>query len=60
MEITQQIFNMHLVLHSLNSRVTKDNTAVIFATITVNGPEHLQSIIAKLSSINGMISVKRS
>ncbi|HEX3038315.1 MAG TPA: bifunctional (p)ppGpp synthetase/guanosine-3',5'-bis(diphosphate) 3'-pyrophosphohydrolase [Oscillospiraceae bacterium] len=59
-DVTQQLFNMHLFIHSLNSRETKDGNALIYATVTINGVEHLKSIIAKLSNIGGIISVKRS
>ena len=60
MDVTQQIFNMHLQLHSLNSRECKDGTAIIYANITVNGPEHLQGVMQKLKTVSGMISVKRA
>jgi len=60
MDITGQIFNMHLILHMLNSRVTKDGSAIIYVNITVNGPDHLQSVISRLSTIKGIISIRRS
>ncbi|QEY34163.1 bifunctional (p)ppGpp synthetase/guanosine-3',5'-bis(diphosphate) 3'-pyrophosphohydrolase [Caproiciproducens galactitolivorans] len=59
-DVTQQLFNMHIFIHSLNSRETKDGNAVISATITINGLEHLNSIISRLSNIQGIISIKRS
>ena len=59
-DVTQQLFNMHICIHSLNSRETKDGNAVISATITVNGLEHLSSVISRLSNIEGTISVRRS
>ena len=59
-DVTQQLFNMHIFIHSLNSRETKDGSAVIFATITINGVEHLRSIISHLNNIEGIISIKRS
>ena len=59
-DITQYFFNMHLFIHSLNSRETKDGSAIIYATITVNGLEHLTSVISRLSKIEGVVSVKRS
>lgn len=59
-DVTQQLFNMHIFIHSLNSRETKDGSAVICATITINGLEHLNSIISRLSNIQGIISIKRS
>jgi GTP pyrophosphokinase len=51
---------MHIFIHSLNSRETKDGNALIYATVTINGVEHLRTIITKLSNIAGIISVKRS
>jgi guanosine-3',5'-bis(diphosphate) 3'-pyrophosphohydrolase len=59
-DITQQLFNMHIFIHSLNSRETKDGSAVIYATITINGVDHLRSIISRLTNIGGIISIKRS
>ena len=59
-DLTIQLSSMHIFIHSLNSRETKDNHAVIYATITVNGLEHLKSVIARLSNINGIISIIRS
>ena len=59
-DITIQLSAMHIFIHSLNSRETKDNTAIIHATITVNGLEHLKSVMSKLSAIAGIISIGRS
>ncbi|MCI2160661.1 MAG: bifunctional (p)ppGpp synthetase/guanosine-3',5'-bis(diphosphate) 3'-pyrophosphohydrolase [Oscillospiraceae bacterium] len=59
-DITQQFFNMRLFIHSLNSRQTKDGNAVISASITVNGRDHLESIISRLEMVNGIISIRRS
>lgn len=59
-DVTQQLFNMHISIHSLNSREKKDGGAVITATITIHGLEHLQSVITRMSSIEGVYSVRRS
>ncbi|HEX2985868.1 MAG TPA: bifunctional (p)ppGpp synthetase/guanosine-3',5'-bis(diphosphate) 3'-pyrophosphohydrolase [Caproiciproducens sp.] len=59
-DITQQLFNMHIFIHSLNSRETKDGSAVISACITINGLDHLNSIVARLNSVEGIISIRRS
>ena len=59
-DITIQLSNMHIFIHTLNSRETKDNHAVIYATITVNGLEHLKTVISKLSNIKGILSIGRS
>jgi GTP pyrophosphokinase len=58
-DITQQLFNMHLFIHSLNSRELKDGKAVISATITINGVEQLKSITERLSKIKGILTVRR-
>ena len=59
-DVTQQLFNMHLFIHSLNSRETKDGSAVISVTITINGRDHLQTIISRLMNISGIASVRRA
>ena len=58
-DVTQQIFNMHVPIHSLNSRETKDGNAAINLSITINGRDHLQSIIDRLSRVEGILSVRR-
>ena len=59
-DITVQLSNMHIGIHMLNSRETKDGHAVISVTITVNGKEHLDAIISRLSKISGVISIDRA
>ena len=59
-DITVQLSNMHISIHLLNSRETKDGHVVVTVTITVNGREHLDLIISKLSKINGVISIDRT
>ena len=59
-DVTQQLFAMHLFIHSLNSRELKDGSAVISATFTVNGLDHLQSVMDRLKGVEGVRSVKRA
>lgn len=60
-DVTQQLFNMHIFIHSLNSREIKNTeNAVISATITINGLSHLQQVIDRLMRIKGVISIDRS
>lgn len=59
-DLTNQLSSMHIFIHALNSRELKDNNAIIYATITVNGLEHLKSVISRLSIISGIISIGRS
>lgn len=59
-DVTQQLFAMHLFIHSLNSRELKDGSAMISATFTVNGLDHLQSVMDRLKGVQGVRSVKRA
>ncbi len=59
-DITQQLFSMHLFIHSLNSRETKDGTAFISATISISNIDQLKSIMSRLSNIAGVISIRRT
>ena len=59
-DVTQQLFNMHLFIHSLNSRELKDGRAAITATITVNGRAHLEIIVSRMNAIDGVESIRRT
>ncbi len=59
-DVAVQLTNMHIDIHVMNSRETKDGHAIITATITVNGKDHLEAIITKLSRIQGIIRIDRS
>lgn len=59
-DLTNQLSSMHIFIHALNSRELKDNNAIIYVTITVNGLDHLKSVISRLSNISGIISIGRS
>ena len=58
-DVTRELFNMHIFIHSLNSRETKDNQAIVTVTIKINDMAHLQLVIAHLSQINGVVSISR-
>lgn len=63
MDITQQLFNMHIPIQSLNSRQDKNTgtgNAIVSATITINGLEQLEAIIERLRKVNGVHSIDRS
>lgn len=59
-DITQQLFNMHLFIHSLNSRETKDRSAFISATISISNIDQLKNIMSRMSKIGGVISIRRT
>lgn len=60
-DVTQQLSNMHIFIHSLNSRQDRNSAnAFVSTTISINGLPQLQSIIERLSKIPGVISIDRS
>lgn len=58
-DVTIMLSNMHLFIHTLNSRELKNGNALIMVTLAVNSIDQLNKIIDKLSKINGVISVDR-
>ena len=58
-DVTVAIVNMRVPLHSVNARETKNGNCAIDVTVRVESVEHLQSIVTKLSKINGVFSVDR-
>lgn len=60
-DVTIQLSAMHLFIHALNSRELRNSSnALISTTITINGLDHLQSIIDRLLKIDGVISIDRN
>ncbi len=59
-DIAMEIANMRLALHSISAREIKDGNCVVIITISIESLEHLKSIIAKLSKINGVFSIERT
>ena len=58
-DLTVLLSNMHLTLHSVDAKSTKDNKALIYFTITVNGKEQLGQIISRMQKIRGVETVER-
>ena len=60
-DVTQQLSNMKIFIHALNSRQERGSgNAIISATISLNGLPQLQNIIERLGKIPGVISIDRS
>lgn len=59
-DISGALANMRVMIHSLNSRETKDGRYNVTVTVTVNSLEHLKSVMARLNKINGVFNVERS
>ena len=59
-DISGTLANMHIMITDINTRNSKDGRSSVFVTVTVNGVEHLNSVVAKLSRIDGVLSIERS
>lgn len=51
---------IHVTIQSINTRGTKDGRVLVNLTINANSVEHLKSVMAKLSKVNGVLSAERS
>lgn len=60
MDIAAQFASMHVDIHASNSKTYKDGRAVFNFVITVNGAEHLKSVMAKLEKVSDVLDVERS
>ena len=58
-DITTAIANMRVMIHGINARLLKNGNYEIDITVKVESAEHLQSIIHKISAVNGVYSVER-
>ena len=59
-DLSTALANMHVMIHSLFTKESKDSRVVIYLTITVNSAEHLRNLSDKLRKIKGVLSVERS
>ncbi len=58
-DITTMLYNMHVSLHAVNARPTKDGNSIIVVTLSAENVEHLKSIITHMEKIHGVFSVDR-
>ncbi len=59
-DLSTALANMHVMIHSLFTKESKDSRVVIYLTITVNSAEHLRNLSEKLKKVKGVIDVERS
>lgn len=58
-DVSNQLCGLRIAIRSLNCRELPDGKAIINATIDVNDTGHLKTVMARLSTINGIISIER-
>lgn len=59
-DVTMEIANMRLALHSVSAREVKDGNCIVVITISIESVEHLRNIVNRLSKINGVYSIERT
>lgn len=59
-DISKTIADMRVMIYGINSKTKKDKRAIIELTIGVNGTEHLQSVMSRISKINGILDIERA
>jgi len=59
-EIFTTLNTLHVAVHSINTRSTKDGRMLVNLTLSANSVEHLKSIMSKLKKTSGVLSVERS
>lgn len=60
LDITTSMAGAHIKIHSINARPINDGNCLTTMTISVNGKEHLDSIIKMLNRIQGVYMIERS
>ncbi|MCQ2484879.1 MAG: bifunctional (p)ppGpp synthetase/guanosine-3',5'-bis(diphosphate) 3'-pyrophosphohydrolase [Clostridia bacterium] len=59
-DISKTIADMRVMIYGINSKTKKDRRAIIELTIGVNGTEHLQGVMSRISKINGILDIERA
>ncbi len=59
-DVSSMLANMRIMINDISTRNTKDGRAIIMVTVSVNGVEHLNSLVSKVSKVDGVLSVERS
>ena len=60
LDITTTMAGAHVKIHSINARPINDGNCLTTMTISVNGKEHLESIIKMLNKIDGVYLIERT
>lgn len=59
-EITLLFANSHIKIHAINAHEGKGGKTIVLVTLRVNDIEHLNTIISRLKTIRGVLSVERA
>ena len=59
-DLSGQLASMHIMINDINTRNYSDGRCSFFVTVSVNGVEHLENVIEKLSRIDDVLAVERT
>ncbi|HCC34171.1 MAG TPA: (p)ppGpp synthetase [Ruminococcaceae bacterium] len=59
-DITLQLANMHVGIHAINARELRGGSCQISLTVSTENLEHLQTILSRLTKVDGVVSIERS
>ncbi|MGN1418874.1 MAG: RelA/SpoT family protein [Acutalibacteraceae bacterium] len=59
-DVTGSLANMHVMIHSIFTKDSKNGRFEISISITVNNKEHLSAITEKIKKIKGVLSIERT
>ncbi len=59
-DVSSMLANMRIMINDISTRNTKDGRTNVMVTVSVNGVEHLNSLVAKISKIDGVLNIERS
>ena len=59
-DVSSLLAGMRIMINDISTRNTKDGRAIVMVTVSVNGVEHLNSLVAKIDKIEGVLSIERS
>lgn len=59
-DVSVMMANMHVMIHSVNTRLQNGGRCTLIIMISVDGKEHLNSVINRVAKINGVLGVERS
>ena len=59
-DISLALTGMRVPMHAINAKAMKDGNCQIYITISAEGTEHMNNIIARLLKINDIITVDRT
>ena len=59
-DVSSLLANMRIMINDISTRNTKDGRTSIMVTVSVNGVEHLNSLVAKIGKIDGVLTIERT